>query len=697
MKLSHIVKTMAHNQNLLSSDKDVKPRLSRQPKQRRQFLKLCASIIPAGLFLSGQSYGQRNSIAIVNQPAETDSKIAKWQLLRSGTSLSFQDYASFLIENPHWPAENILRKAAEKNLADALTAIGEKPQQALRFFQLYPPVSNNGRAAYALILDQYNQQAESITQAKAAWTEGYLSPDIENKLFARFNNSFTAQEQALREDRLLFGHNIEAARLQLNRVSEDQKPIFEARIALQTGVPEAEALVSALGADADNNPGFLADHAQYLRSKARPFDARSLLAAPRQWKQAPSDAGEWLNLLLTFAKATANDKQYAQTLAIVRQVYSLYPDSRKVKEQSFTIRDRYTDLLFLGGRTALKYLNQPKEALGFFSNYAAASKSPQSRSRGYYWAGRSALSMRDDALARRYFAAAGQSPDQFYGQLSLELLGQSVPIPPYGAALPDSSQQNIFYNSSLVQATIRLGQQQNWRDQSLFLRALANSLTRPEEYALAIDLSQRIGRQDLAVMACRSMRNSDLITYNRSGYPSYSLPNESEPSWVMVHALSRQESQFDRHAKSSVGALGLMQLMPKTAKDQSQKLGLAYDPARLVNDPAFNLTLGASFYERMRSYYQGSHLLAVAAYNSGPGNVNRYLSSYGDPRMPHADVIDWIEDFPLDETRNYIQRVLENAVVYSRIDPDTNRSRVGGQALSDYLGGMDHIGPTLSR
>ncbi|AEI37422.1 MAG: lytic transglycosylase domain-containing protein [Zymomonas mobilis subsp. pomaceae] len=688
---------MAHNQTLLSSDKDVKPLLSRQLKRRIQFLALFASFIPASLFLSDQTYGQRNSIAIVNQPAVTDSKIAKWQTLRSGTSLSFQDYASFLIENPHWPAENILRHSAEKTLTDGLIAMGEKPQSAIRFFEIYPPTTNSGRAAYALILAAYGQQAEAIKQAKWAWTEGYLPLDIENALLTRFNNAFTSQEQALREDRLLWSHNIDAARLQLSRVPEDQKPAFETRIALQSAAPESESLLAALGTNADDDPGMLADHVLYLRAQSRPFDARNLLAASRKWQHPPLDAGEWLNLLLTFAQATANDKQYAQTLAIVRQVFSAFSDGTKVKDQSFTIRDRYTDLLFLGGRTALKHLGQPQEALALFSHYAAASKSPQSRSRGYYWAARSALAMQDKGAARHYLMLAARAPDQFYGQLSLEILGQDVPIPPYAPALPDQQRQNLFYGTSLTQASIRLGQQQNWRDQSIFLRALANALKQPEEYALATDLSLRIGRPDLAVMASRSMRNSDLISYNRSGYPSYSLPVESQPSWVMVHALSRQESQFDRHAKSSVGALGLMQLMPKTAKDQAQKLGLSYDPARLVDDPSYNLTLGASFYERMRRYYQGSHLLAVAAYNAGPGNVNRYLSSYGDPRLANVDVIDWIEDFPLDETRNYIQRVLENAVVYSRIDPDTNRSRVGGQALSDYLGGMNHIGPTLSQ
>jgi soluble lytic murein transglycosylase len=171
----------------------------------------------------------------------------------------------------------------------------------------------------------------------------------------------------------------------------------------------------------------------------------------------------------------------------------------------------------------------------------------------------------------------------------------------------------------------------------------------------------------------------------RIGFPQLSVPGPYENLWVMIHAITRQESQFDRTATSRVGAKGLMQLMPGTAREQAGKLGLPYDHDRLTSDPPYNITLGAAFFQRMLDYYGGSHVLAVASYNAGPGNVNKWLAANGDPRVPGVDVVDWIEAIPLSETRGYVQRVLENAVVYDMLHPQ--RARMPAQnRLSAYLG-----------
>ena len=161
-----------------------------------------------------------------------------------------------------------------------------------------------------------------------------------------------------------------------------------------------------------------------------------------------------------------------------------------------------------------------------------------------------------------------------------------------------------------------------------------------------------------------------------------------ETHWTMIHAIARQESQFDREAMSPVGARGLTQLMPATAKEQAGKLGLPWDPNRLTEDIGYNVMIGSSFFDRMLNYYQGNYVLAVASYNAGPGNVNKFIRANGDPRQPGVDVVDWIEAIPLTETRAYVQKVLENAVVYDLFNPERARTPQKDR-LSYYLGKKD--------
>jgi len=202
--------------------------------------------------------------------------------------------------------------------------------------------------------------------------------------------------------------------------------------------------------------------------------------------------------------------------------------------------------------------------------------------------------------------------------------------------------------------------------------------------ALATELSRAPGRPDLGVMVGRSALQNGLPDYAATGFPQVKVPEGQESAWTMIHAIARQESQFDRAAVSRAGARGLMQLMPGTARQVAGNLGLSYDSAALTTNTDYNIQLGSSYFQKLFTLY-GSYPLAIAAYNAGPGNVNKWLAANGDPRTGTADVIDWIEAIPIFETRNYVQRVMENAVVYDLLNPEKSRSR-GDARLSWYLG-----------
>ena len=182
----------------------------------------------------------------------------------------------------------------------------------------------------------------------------------------------------------------------------------------------------------------------------------------------------------------------------------------------------------------------------------------------------------------------------------------------------------------------------------------------------------------------RSARNAGSAFYTRAGFPTHASSVPSGRIWSLVHGITRQESSFDRTAVSHAGARGMMQLMPGTAREQAGKMGYGYDGGRLTSDPAYNVMLGSAYFQRLVNQWDGSYPLAVASYNAGAGNVRKWIRAYGDPRAPGGDIVGWIERIPFEETRGYVQRVLENSVVYDRLNPTLSAPRP--VHLSTYLG-----------
>ena len=243
-------------------------------------------------------------------------------------------------------------------------------------------------------------------------------------------------------------------------------------------------------------------------------------------------------------------------------------------------------------------------------------------------------------------------------------------------------QRSAFNSRRVVQAIRLLGQQGQSTEQALFVRALAESLDNDADRNLAVELGQQLGRQDLAVWTARMARVKGSAFYVRQAYPT--LPGSvSGDLWSLAHGISRQESSFDPYAVSHAGARGMMQLMTATAREQAGKIGVGYDSYRLISDPSYNVMLGSAYFRRMMNIWGGNVPLAVASYNAGSGNAGKWVRQYGDPRN-QVDVLKWIEAIPYSETRAYVQRVIENSVVY-----DSMRAQQPQQTslhVSRYLG-----------
>ncbi|MGN6499356.1 MAG: lytic transglycosylase domain-containing protein, partial [Tsuneonella sp.] len=369
----------------------------------------------------------------------------------------------------------------------------------------------------------------------------------------------------------------------------------------------------------------------------------------------------------------------------IASIDDTFPPGTDVSTKPYRIRDDYTSLMWLGGTKALWSLGDGGAAAPLFYRYGASARTPQTRSKGFYWAGLASALAGQAGEANRYFTMAADYPEYFYGQLALERLGR--PLPAFNqrpSAQPTPAERAAFQADPLVRAvraTKSAGT--DWRTQRYFFSALADQAQTEGQMELVAQLAQELDLPELGVVVGRVAPEKGLTTFTQAGFPV--VPTPAGTDYTMVHAIARQESEFDVNRVSHAGATGLMQLMPGTAREQAGKLGMNYMSANLSTDPQYNIQLGDAYFARMMDYYGGSYPLAVAAYNAGAGNVNKWLAANGDPRTGAIDWVKWIEMIPIFETKNYVQRVLENAVVYEKLHPE--RVKYGNpKGISQFLG-----------
>ncbi|MEG8022722.1 lytic transglycosylase domain-containing protein [Sphingomonas aerolata] len=628
---------------------------------------------------------QLSNIGPQAQPMASDgaiaSTIAQWRALQQTDALPFDSYAGFLMAHPGWPNETANRRAAERQAAIGSGAAGS----VVAFFTRYPPQSATGNLAYARALQATGQRDRAYAAVRTAWRSGGLSSIDQVAVTTGFPGALSPDDQDARMDALLWSGQTSAAQRQILLVSPAKRALFEARLAFRTNAPNASDLSAATMETYRGDAGYVADRAVWLRNSGASPSARAWLARPRALTTRPGNAGEWYEILVTNARGAANDGQWQVAYDIARQIDDAYPAGANISAKSYAERDEYTNLAWLGGQAAMKQLGRPADAMTLFDRYARGSNSPVVRARGYYWAGRAAEAAGRQTDATAFYTQAAGYRDQYYGQLATERMGRALTPPPPMASLAIApAVRAAFEQRETVRAVKFLGQIADWQDQTAFVRQIAADATTDTDHVLAAELSTRINRPDLGVMVGRSALANGLSDYSAAGFPTVSVPAGYEDNWTIIHAISRQESQFDRAAISHAGARGLMQLMPATAREQSGKIGLAYNQASLTTDPNLSIMLGSSYFQRIYANY-GSYPLAIAAYNAGGGNVNKWLRANGDPRTGAVDIIDWIEAIPYQETRNYVQRVIENAVVYDLMNPARAKSRSVART-SWYLG-----------
>lgn len=629
----------------------------------------------------GSDWDRARANLVAGQGGPMMNAVERWKLLSGSNRFGFSDYSSFVLSYPGFPEEEKLRRYAE-------LALEREPVDAARlasFFNQRPPLTNLGRAQHALALTQLGRP-EAREAARAAWRGGPMTDAAESALLANWGTSFTADDHDARMDALLWAGAMEQANRQIAWVSPARKAIDGARLAAMQGGDPYPVAAGVPTQQLNSDPGFVFQRVRQLRKTGNGAGARAFLASRPLLMRMPLDREKWVEELLVNARGAATSGDARAAMRIAAGIDDAFANGEDVSQLSFGLRDDYTSLMWLGGTQAWFNVGDYAGAAPLFWRYGAAARTPGTRSKGFYWAGKAAARAGQQAEARRYFEAAAQYADQFYGLLALERLGRPVPrFASDSSAQASATERSRFFAQPLTQAVREVARNGDWRTTVRFFKEVAEQQQTEAQHMMVAQLARDLGRRDLGVIVGQAAAARGYLDFQHIAFPLIPVPTGLEGKWTGIHAISRQESQFAQNAVSHAGARGLMQLMPGTANEQAGKLGLSYRPGALTEDAAYNIQLGSGYFERMLDYYGRSWPLAVAAYNAGPGNVNKWLRANGDPRNGGIDWIEWIERIPLSETRNYVQRVLENAVVYEAMNPQYASYR-GANPMSYFIG-----------
>jgi soluble lytic murein transglycosylase len=579
-------------------------------------------------------------------------KLVSWMLYRTQNSgASFEDITQFIKKNPDWPDIPLLQQRAEEALS-----INTPKSTILAWFSSFPPVTPDGMKFYAEAKASQDtlsakEQEEITSLFRQAWAKANFGNKDESDFLADHRDILRPADYQARIDNLLWQGKIKQAKELFWTVDKPHRTLYETRIHLMENKKNASVMLHMVPRALQRDPGLLYEQIAWHERKGNTGKVRELLrAAPNN----PPYPAKWWDIKNNHIRLLLKERQY-------KTAYALSYKHGNNKGEDFAEAE------WLSGWIALRFLGDARSAYKHFYALYQGTQYPVSKARGAYWAGRASEKNSNHDIATKWYRVASQYPDSYYGQLSLLKLDKkrALNLPPSPAPTVQDKEQ--YKRNELIQAaSLLLDSKQPDLARKMVLRAVVTAKT-PGEVALITEFGQSMRFYDLSVEAGKqAARRGTIVT--RTSYPTLkTLPNSSlENSFPL--AIIRQESSFDSNAQSPAGALGLMQLMPATAAMLAKELDVRYDRSQLAT-PSYNMKLGTHYLQKLINTFDGSYILAIAAYNGGQGNVRKWIRDYGDPRQARSleEVIDWIELIPFSETRNYTQRVLENLQIYREI------------------------------
>jgi soluble lytic murein transglycosylase len=580
-------------------------------------------------------------------------KLAEWIILRSDDNgASVERYRAFISANPSWPSQTFLRRRLEAALWD------DRRDDATvwAWFENESPISVKGKFSLARAMIARGDRANAERLVRDAWRNDPMSEDTESAALDLFGALLTPGDHKARMDLLLYGSEQDAALRAAKRLGANHVALAKARIAAYKKAANTRALLEAVPHELHGDPGYIFSKIQLLRREEKFAEAAQLMMS------APKDPGRLYNL----------DEWWIERRLMSRKMLDMGEPRTAyliARDAALPTRDIYkTEQEFTAGWIALRFLGDPVTAARHFARIGVGSVNPTTLARAGYWQGRAAEAAGRSQDARAAYTAAAAQSTSYYGQLARAKLG----LPQIALNGVPAGRSRGIERLEVVRAVQLL---YHLDEREIAIPIFADMGENGDADAL-VGLGELAARhadaRSMLLMGKAALNRGlpfDFYAYPVTGIPPFkSIGPEVEQS--IMFAIARQESAFNPSVVSPAQAYGLMQVTPDAGRYVCKKYGANFDLARMKTDPVYNAALGAAELGGLIEDYRGSYIMTFAAYNAGRGSVKKWVERYGDPRDPKVDAVDWVELIPFSETRNYVQRVMENLQVY--------RARFGG-------------------
>ena len=584
--------------------------------------------------------------ASIDDPAA--QKLIQWALLRDpNNTAGFDQYNSFIRANPDWPSIPLFRRRAEARLWQE-----RSDPTTVRRFVGTQPTSARGRLALARAMLGDGDRAGATREVRAVWQSAELSADLEAAVIDSFRDELTPADDIARMDQRIGAKDFAAAMRAAKRVGSTQVAIVKACEAAETNVTKGGVLLEALPKEAQGDLGYVLCRLHWLLAHDDVAAAVKLLAEVSGDDLQRQDTDEWWRELRTLARRLLDLNDPKTAYGVVREAAS--PANPYYR----------AEFHFMPGWIALRFLSDPITALQHFGKIDEGSSDPIVLARAAYWRGRAFEAIGEFDKMRAQYETAARYPTAYYGQLARARLGVNEisvrPLPPQ-AGLEGSTTDlrraldMLYAIGELDLALTFVSDLADSNSDIVALREIGELTSRHKDAQAMLVLGKTALARGLAM---------ERYAFPEIGVPSYS-PIAPPIDQCMVYSIVRTESAFDQRDTSPANAVGLMQVTPEAGRDTAQRFGVTYDWKRLVSDPVYNMQMGVAEVSALFREYTGSYIMTFAGYNAGRGRVRQWVAQHGDPRNPKIDAVDWVERISLAETRNYVQRVMENLQVYA--------------------------------
>ena len=576
-------------------------------------------------------------------------KLVEWFILRhSETTANFNRYAAFLSANPEWPSAAMLRRRAEARLwqerSDAATVRGFTGDQ---------PTSARGKLALARVLLAAGDREAAARLARDAWRSDELTERVESEALEMFRDLLTREDHRARMDRRIGAKDLAGARRAAQRLGGDELAIVKACAAVKGKADKALDALDAVSTEARQDLGYTLCRIQWMLAQNKTDDASRLMVAASPETMALQDTDQWWRERRSLARKLLDQGKFQTAYDVIRPAAP--PDNEYYR----------ADVHFMCGWIALRYLDDPKTAATHFAHIDDGATNPIVLARANYWRGRAAEALSQTGAMRASYEAAARYSTAYYGQLARAKLGRDqielrAPSPVLASVDAPATYQRVRAADMLYQ----IGE----RDTLLYF--VSDLGEQSSDVTLLEALGELTGRRNDA-RAMLQIGKPSLgrgLPLDHYAFPTIGIPPHRqvapEIEHSIIYSVARTESAFDQRDRSPANAVGLMQVTPEAGRDTAKRFKVSYDWDRMVSDPVYNTQMGAAELSALLSEYKGNHIMTFAGYNAGRGRVRDWVKAYGDPRDPKVDAVDWVERIPLSETRNYVQRVIENLAVY---------------------------------